>query len=63
MSIPLKLYKCLGHGMNVFADSFDTLQVFMSWSEDVHIVLIELSLFSQVELCHFPDIITFKVNT
>ena len=43
-----------------YADSFEPLQVFRSWSEDVHIAWIEssdyfLSLFSQNELSHFPD--------
>ena len=41
-----------------YTDFFETLQVFRSWSEDVHIAWIEssdyfLSLFPQNELSHF----------
>ena len=101
MPIPLKLYRCLGHGLKMcilfgynpqkrfdhfvykmhqvicptkvnmryrhlvyaspptfYVDSFETLQMFRSWSENVHIVWIYssdcfLPLLSQNEFSHF----------
>ena len=41
------------------------LQMFWSWSEDMHVVIILklfLSLFLQVELGHFSGIITCTIN-
>ena len=48
------------------ADSFETSQVFWSWSEDVHVVWILssdyiLSLSLQFELSLFSGIITIKI--
>ena len=45
-----------------YADSFETSQVFWSWSEDVHVVLIYssdyiLSLFPQFELSLFQALL------
>ena len=44
--------------LQFYADSFETLQMFLSWSEDMHVVWILSSdyfwsLFSQFELSHF----------
>ena len=49
------------------ANSFETLQMFLSWSEDMHVVWILssdyfLSLFPKVELSNFLGVFTFKVN-
>ena len=62
MLIALKLYGCLDHGLKVlfghnpqiiflqfYADSFETLQVFRSWSKDLHIVL----AYSSDYFCYF----------
>ena len=52
----------------VYADSFETLQVFSSWSEGSHTVCLLPSdyfchfFFLQNKLSRFPDIITFKVT-
>ena len=52
--------------LQFYIDSFETSQVFCTWSEDMHVVWIYssdyfLSLFPQVELSHFSDIFTIKV--
>ena len=44
--------------LQFYADSFETLQMFLSWSEDMHVVWIlfgdyYLSPFLQFELSHF----------
>ena len=57
---------CAQLRLQFYADSVETSQVFWSWTEDVHVVWILssdiLSHFSQIELSHFSDIITIKVN-
>ena len=54
--------------LQFYADSFETLQMFRSWSEGAklfgYIITLSkiLSLFSENKLSHFPDIITFNVT-
>ena len=53
--------------LQFYIDSFETSQVFCTWSEDMHVVWIYssdyfLTLFPPVELSHFSDIFTIKVN-
>ena len=48
MTIPLKLYRCLRHG----------LKMCISFGYNPQIIFCHFSL--QVELNHFPDIIKFK---
>ena len=49
--------------LQFYIDSFETSQVFCTWSEDMHVVWIYssdyfLTLFPPVELSHFSDIFT-----
>ena len=53
--------------LQFYIDSFETSQVFCTWSEDMHVLWIYssdyfLTLFPPVELSHFSDIFTIKVN-
>ena len=53
--------------LQFYADLFETLQMFLSWSEDMHVLWILscdyfLSLFLQFELSHFLGLFTIKVN-
>ena len=53
--------------LQFYIDSFETSQVFCTWSEDMHVIWIYssdyfLTLFPPVELSHFSDIFTIKVN-
>ena len=52
--------------LHFYVCSYETFQMFSSSSNNVHIGSISSSdyllLLPQVELSHFPDIITFKVN-
>ena len=52
--------------LQFYIDSFETSQLFCTWSEDMHMVSILssdyfLSLFLQVELSHFSGIITINI--
>ena len=40
---------CAQLNLQFYADSFETSQVFWSWSEDVHVVWIN----PQIRFCHF----------
>ena len=53
--------------LQFYADLFETLQMFLSWSEDMHVIWILswdyfFSLFPQFELSHFLGVFTIKVN-
>ena len=52
--------------LQFYANSFETSQMFGSWSENVlwfgYPPQIIISLFSQVELSHFSGVFTIKVN-
>ena len=53
--------------LQFYIDSFETSQVFWTWSEDMHVVWIQssnyfLSPFLLVELRHFSGVFTVKVN-
>ena len=52
--------------LQFYINSFETSQVFCTWSEDMHVVSIEssdyfLSLFLQAELSNFSGIITINI--
>ena len=44
---------CMQLLLQFYFDSFETLQVFRSWSEDVHIIRLFLSLFQKMNLVIF----------
>ena len=66
-SIPPKVVGvlCAQLLLQFYADYFETLQMFLSWSEDMHVVWILssdyiLSFFLQDELCHFLRFLVLK---
>ena len=49
--------------LQFLTDHFETLQVFLSWSDDVHVVLVILPLFFlSTFLTFFPGQITIRID-